>query len=150
MLRRLIRMKALDAGRLQGRFVVALDAIGHLAFQQRHCPHCLVYRHATHTVYLHQVLEAKLLGPAGLTLSVASEFIENSDSNSALSGDAQTTVKGDEGDGKKGTGVISVNDSRPLFRASGIRVIWDSWRIHWDIRHNINWGEWTNASSGKT
>jgi hypothetical protein len=89
MLRRLIRMKALDAGRLQGRFVVALDATGHLAFQQRHCPHCLVYRHATHTVYLHQVLEAKLLGPAGLTLSMASEFIENSDSNSALSGDAQ-------------------------------------------------------------
>jgi hypothetical protein len=39
-------------------------------------------------VYLHQVLEAKLLGPAGLALSMASEFIENSDSNAALSGDA--------------------------------------------------------------
>ena len=88
MLRRLIRMKALDAARLQGRFVVVLDATGHLAFRQRHCPHCLVYRHATHTVYLHQVLEAKLLGPAGLTLSMASEFIENSDSNAALSGEA--------------------------------------------------------------
>lgn len=89
MLRRLIRMKALDAARLQGRFVVVLDATGHLAFRQRHCSHCLVYRHATYTAYLHQVLEAKLLGPAGLTLSMASEFIENSDSNSALSGDAQ-------------------------------------------------------------
>ena len=88
MLRRLIRMKVLDAARLQGRFVVVLDATGHLAFRQRHCPHCLIYRHATHTVYLHQVLEAKLLGPAGLTLSMASEFIENSDSNAALSGEA--------------------------------------------------------------
>ena len=88
MLRRLIRMKALDAGRLQGRFVVVPDATGHLAFRQRHCPHCLIYRHATHTLYLHQVLEAKLLGPAGLTLSMASEFIENSDSNAALAGEA--------------------------------------------------------------
>ena len=84
LLRRLIRMKALDDARLQGRFVVVLDATGHLAFRQVHCPHCLIYRHATHTVYLHQVLEAKLLGPAGLTLSMASEFIENSDSNAAL------------------------------------------------------------------
>jgi hypothetical protein len=89
MLRRLIRMKALDAGRLHGRFVVVLDATGHLAFRQRHCPHCLTYHHATYTVYLHQVLEAKLLGPAGLVLSMASEFIDNSDRNAALSGDAQ-------------------------------------------------------------
>jgi hypothetical protein len=88
MLRRLIRMKALDAARLQGRFVVVLDATGHLAFRRRHCPNCLIYRHATYTAYLHQVLEAKLLGPAGLTLSMASEFIENSDSNAALSGEA--------------------------------------------------------------
>lgn len=88
MLRRLIRMKVLDAARLQGRFVVVLDATGHLAFRQRHCPHCLIYRHATHTVYLHQVLEAKLLGPASLALSMATEFIENSDSNAALSGEA--------------------------------------------------------------
>ena len=89
MLRRLIRMRSLDAARLQGRFVVALDATGHLAFGRPHCPHCLVYRHATHTTYLHQVLEAKILGPAGLTLSMASEFIENSDSNAALSGEAR-------------------------------------------------------------
>lgn len=88
MLRRLIRMRALDAARLQGRFIVVLDATGHLAFRQPHCPHCLIYRHATYTAYLHQVLEAKLLGPAGLTLSMASEFIENSDNNAALSGEA--------------------------------------------------------------
>ena len=89
MLRCLIRMRSLDAARLQGRFVVALDATGHLAFRRPHCPHCLVYHHATHTTYLHQVLEAKLLGPAGLTLSMASEFIENSDSNADFSGEAR-------------------------------------------------------------
>jgi hypothetical protein len=35
------------------------------------------------------VLEAKLLGPGSLTLSMASEFIENSDANLALTGDAR-------------------------------------------------------------
>jgi hypothetical protein len=89
MLRRLFRMRCLEAARLQGRYVVALDATGHLAFRRRHCPYCLVYRHETHTSYLHQVLEAKLLGPAGLTLSMASEFIENSDSNAALSAESR-------------------------------------------------------------
>ena len=89
MLHRLFRMRCLEAARLQGRYVVALDATGHLAFRRPHCPHCLVYHHETHTSYLHQVLEAKLLGPAGLTLSMASEFIENSDSNAALSAESR-------------------------------------------------------------
>lgn len=88
MVGRLIRMKALDSARLQGRFVVALDATGHLCFRQRHCPYCLVQRHEKYTLYLHQVLEAKLLGPAHLALSIASEFIENNDANALLSGDA--------------------------------------------------------------
>lgn len=87
MVQRLVRMKALDSARLQGHFVVALDATGHVCFRERHCPHCLVFRHEHHTVYLHQVLEAKLLGPAALALSMASEFIENRDDNSALSPD---------------------------------------------------------------
>jgi hypothetical protein len=89
MLQRLLRMKALDAARLQGRFVVPLDATGHVSFRQPHCPHCLVTHHEHYTLYQHQVLEAKLLGPGNLTLSMASEFIENSDANQALSGDAR-------------------------------------------------------------
>ena len=89
MVRRLFRMRCLDGARLQGRYVLALDATGHLAFRRPHCPHCLVYRHENHTSYLHQVLEAKLLGPAGLTLSMGSEFIENSDSDAALSGESR-------------------------------------------------------------
>jgi hypothetical protein len=89
MLQRLIRMKALDAARLQGCFVVPLDATGHVSFRQPHCPQCLVTRHEHYTLYQHQVLEAKLLGPGNLTLSMASEFIENRDANLALSGDAR-------------------------------------------------------------
>lgn len=89
MLQRLIRMKALDAARLQGRFVVPLDATGHVSFRRQHCPHCLVSRHEHYTLYQHQVLEAKLLGPGNLTLSMASEFIENSDVNQALNGESR-------------------------------------------------------------
>ena len=70
-------MKVLDPTRIQGRLPVIVDGTGHLAFRRPHCEHCLVQRHATTTVYLHQVLEAKLLGPGGLTLSMASAFIEN-------------------------------------------------------------------------
>jgi len=81
MIQRLIRMKALDAARLQGNLVVLVDGTGQVSFRERHCPHCLVYEHETHTSYQHKVLEAKLLGPADLTLSIASEFIDNSDDN---------------------------------------------------------------------
>jgi hypothetical protein len=76
---RLLRMKALDAARLLGLPVLLIDATGLLCFPQRHCPHCLVQRHGKHTYYLHQVLEAKLLGPAGVVISLDTEFIENAD-----------------------------------------------------------------------
>jgi hypothetical protein len=87
MLQRLLRMKALEASRLQRRFVIALDATGHVSFRRPHCPHCLVTKHEHYTLYQHQVLEAKLLGPASLALSMASEFIDNSDANLTLTGE---------------------------------------------------------------
>jgi hypothetical protein len=79
MVQRLLRMKARDAARLLGRPVLLLDATGVLCFPQRHCPHCLTQRHGKHTLYYHHVLEAKLLGPGGVVLSLGSEFIENAD-----------------------------------------------------------------------
>jgi hypothetical protein len=72
---------------LQGDYRVVLDATGHLCFRQRHCEHCLTQTHETHTLYMHQVLEAKLLGPAGLTLSIGTEFIDNHDDH--LTGSAE-------------------------------------------------------------
>jgi hypothetical protein len=89
MVRRLIRMKALDEARLLGKIVVPLDGTGLLCFHRRHCPECLVQHHQKTTVYLHHVLEAKVLGPAGVVLSVASEFIRNSDATESKSTGAE-------------------------------------------------------------
>jgi hypothetical protein len=80
---RLLRMKALDAARLLGQPVLLIDATGLICFHRRHCPHCLVQRHGKQTLYLHHVLEAKLLGPAGVVVSLGSEFIENADTADA-------------------------------------------------------------------
>lgn len=79
MVHRLVRMKALDHGRLLGRFLVIFDATGQLHFRRRHCPHCLEQTNGQHTLYYHNVLEAKLITPQGLAISLDSQFIENSD-----------------------------------------------------------------------
>jgi hypothetical protein len=78
MIRRLVRMRALENGRLLGQYLVVVDGTGQLCFQQRHCPACLEQVREGKTVYYHQVLEAKLVTPGGLALSLGSEFIENS------------------------------------------------------------------------
>jgi hypothetical protein len=83
LVRRLVRMKALDAARLLGLPVLLIDATGLLCFPRRHCPHCLTQRQGKRTLYLHQVLEAKLLGPAGVVISLGSEFIDNADAADA-------------------------------------------------------------------
>jgi hypothetical protein len=74
----LIRAKVLQASRVRGYYMVAVDGTGQVTFGQPHCPHCLVFKQKSgRTDYVHMVLEAKLLGQAGLALSLASEFIEN-------------------------------------------------------------------------
>ena len=79
MVRRLLRMRVLDAARLQAHWVVAIDGTGYLVFRERHCEHCLERRYGEVTFYLHQVLEAKLLGPEGLVVSLGTVFIDQSD-----------------------------------------------------------------------
>lgn len=78
MIHRLIRMKALDDARLLGHAVVIIDGTGLFTFRQPHCDQCLLRHSKGGTLYLHQVLEAKLLGSNGIVLSIGSEFIENS------------------------------------------------------------------------
>ena len=95
MIQRLIRMKALDEARLQGRFLVLIDGSGYLLFRCRHCDHCLTQRHGETTLYMHQVLEAKLLGPAGTVFSIATEFIDNRDAPDAAAGASQEQIKQD-------------------------------------------------------
>ena len=77
--RRLCRMRVLDPARLLGHLVLLLDGTGLLCWHRRHCDHCLTQRHEKTTLYLHNVLEAKILGPAGVVISVGSEFIDNAD-----------------------------------------------------------------------
>ena len=77
LVRRLIRMRALDDCRLLGRFVLAVDGSGFLHFHQPHCAHCLTQKRDSQTLYLHPVLEAKLVDTSGLALSIGTEFIEN-------------------------------------------------------------------------
>jgi hypothetical protein len=50
-----------------------------LFFRKRHCEHCLEKTVHGKTVYYHTVLEAKLVTPQGLAISIGSEFIENAD-----------------------------------------------------------------------
>ena len=95
MVQRLIRMKALDDARLQGRFVVPIDGSGDLVFHSRHCEHCLTQRHGETTHSMHQVLEAKLLGPAHTVFSIATEFIDNRDTQGVAAGASQEQVKQD-------------------------------------------------------
>jgi hypothetical protein len=95
MVQRLIRMKALDAARLQGRFVVLIDGSGYLVFGSKHCDHCLRQRHGATTLYMHQVLEAKVLGPAQTVVSIATEFIDNRDAQGVPPGASQEQVKQD-------------------------------------------------------
>jgi hypothetical protein len=77
MMDRLIRMRALDSARVQGRLVVGMDGSGYLVFRWQHCAHCLTRQCGDHTLYCHQVLEAKVLGPAETVLSLGTEFIDN-------------------------------------------------------------------------
>lgn len=79
MVRALIRKRALDPFRLQGRLLVALDGTGQFSFRRRHCEHCLRQTKEDRTVYMHNVLEAKVVGSCGLSISIGSEFIDNRD-----------------------------------------------------------------------
>lgn len=81
MARSLLRGKVLTAFRLFKRdYFVAMDATGIVAASNRHCPHCLHGKDAKgRTYYYHMVLEAKLVCSNGLVMSLATEFIQNTD-----------------------------------------------------------------------
>ena len=90
---RLLRMKVLDSARLHGKLVRLVDGTG-VRCWRRHCEHCLVPRHRSGTLYLHNVLEAKRRGPAGVVVSVDSAFIEN-DAAQEAAGKGAEAVKQD-------------------------------------------------------
>lgn len=75
----LIEQKMFRKFRFLGKFhLVAVDATGMATFEQKHCDHCLTKTSKTGVVtYFHYVLEAKIVTATGLSISLASEFIEN-------------------------------------------------------------------------
>ena len=75
----LIEQKILRKFRFLGKFyLVAVDGTGISTFEQRHCDHCLTKTSKTGVVtYFHYVLEAKIVTSSGLSISLASEFIDN-------------------------------------------------------------------------
>ncbi len=75
--RQLIRNKVLDRFRFDGEWVLSTDGTGYVSFKERHCPHCLEHSNGSGLYYLHPVLEAKIVHPCGLALSVGTQFIEN-------------------------------------------------------------------------
>ena len=76
---RLIRMRCLDRFRMDGEWLVAVDAVELRTYSKRHCEHCLSRRLSNGRMqYFHSVLEARLVTAAGLTVSLTSVPICNS------------------------------------------------------------------------
>jgi len=79
---RLIRSKVLENSRLLDKYYpVAIDMTGWLHFSKPHCENCIIHDHSSGTRYYHNVVEAKIVTPIGLALSVATEFVENTNPN---------------------------------------------------------------------
>jgi hypothetical protein len=78
MVKSLVRKKVLCNGRLMGKWhMLAIDGTWVMSSRKRHCDHCLTMAHGDKTIYYHPVLEAKIVLPSGLAISVMSEFVEN-------------------------------------------------------------------------
>ena len=79
LVKHLLENKSLRSERLfTGQYLIAVDATGMSSFTERHCPYCLTKTSKNGvTSYFHYVLEAKLITPSGLAISLASEFVEN-------------------------------------------------------------------------
>ena len=78
MVKKLIRGKVLDRCRILSYWqMTAIDGTGYVSFKKRHCPRCLKFKTPDGIRYRHHVLEAKIVGPGGLAISIAHEMIEN-------------------------------------------------------------------------
>jgi len=79
MIRELLEKKVLQKYRIFGKYyVVAIDGTGVMSFNKKHCDKCLTkVSKSGKQHWFHNVLEAKLVLPNGLTISLASEWIEN-------------------------------------------------------------------------
>lgn len=78
MTRRLIRSKALDAFRLQGSFTIAIDGCEACTFDHEPWPGCPHRRLSDGSIqYFMSVVDAKLVTPNGMALTLATERLTN-------------------------------------------------------------------------
>ena len=83
MIKELLKKRCFENYRIEGKYWgVIFDGTGLFSFDKKHCEHCLKREHKDKetgevtTVYMHHVLEAKLV-VGDMVLSIGSEFIEN-------------------------------------------------------------------------
>ncbi len=83
MIKQLLAKRCFDPYRINGKYWgIIIDGTGLFSFREKHCDHCLRREYTDKetgektTVYMHHVLEAKLV-VGDMVLSIASEFIEN-------------------------------------------------------------------------
>lgn len=77
--KKLLRKKCFDKLRFLGKyFLIAIDGTEQVRFDHRHCNKCLSTKHKSGKItYHHNILVAKIIFPNGITLPIATEFIEN-------------------------------------------------------------------------
>jgi hypothetical protein len=73
--------RVLDAYRVEGCYLVALDGVEYFGSQKVHCPHCMTRQHTNGTVsYYHQLLGAALVHPDhSEVIALAPEPIQRTD-----------------------------------------------------------------------
>ncbi|MBU0764594.1 MAG: hypothetical protein KJ607_07150, partial [Bacteroidetes bacterium] len=80
LVKELIERKVLDKYRFEGMVIVAVDGTGIVSFKERHCNQCLVKKSKNEKeTYFHNVLEAKIVTENGFSISLCTEWIENTD-----------------------------------------------------------------------
>lgn len=77
LIKRLIRMKALDAFRFNGYFTIAIDGTGVHSFDKEPWPDCPYKTINGKKIYQLYVVDAKLVTPSGLSLTIATVCLEN-------------------------------------------------------------------------
>jgi hypothetical protein len=83
MIKELLKKRCFEDYRINGKYWgIIFDGTGLFKFDEKHCKHCLRRKYTneetgeTKTIYMHHVLEAKLV-VGDMVLSIGSEFIEN-------------------------------------------------------------------------
>ena len=83
MIKELLKKRCFEGYRIEGKYWgIIFDGTGLYSFDEKHCEHCLKREYKnketgeTKTVYMHHVLEAKLV-VGDMVFSIGTEFIEN-------------------------------------------------------------------------